>query len=59
MHSIDDKSIVWEREELYKDEKCYELKDFKTQPELLVDILTKSIHILAENTVSEILNTEE
>ena len=59
MHSIDDESIVWEREEIYRDKECYELKDLETQPELLVDILARSIQILAENTVNEILNTQE
>jgi len=52
---IDDNSTVWERKELYKDENCYPLADLKTQPELLVDILSRAIHNLAENTVNEIL----
>jgi len=52
---IDDDSTVWERQELYKDENCYRLEDLKTQPELLVDTLTRAIHSLAENTVNEIL----
>jgi len=52
---IEDNSTVWEREELYEDQNCYRLEDLKTQPELLVDILTKAIHSLAENTVNEIM----
>jgi len=59
MHSIDNKSIVWEREEIYKGKECYELKELEKQPELLADILTKSIQNLAENTVNEILNAHE
>lgn len=55
MISIDDNSTVWEREELYQDENCYRLEDLKTQPELLVDILTEAIQNLAQNTVNEIL----
>jgi len=56
---IDDNNTVWEREEFYKDENCYWLGDLKTQPELLVDMLTRAIHNLAENTVNEISNTQE
>jgi len=52
---IDDNSTVWERVEFYKDDNCYPLEDLKTQPELLVDILSRAIHNLAENTVNEIL----
>ncbi|MGB7293317.1 MAG: hypothetical protein WBD99_14175 [Thermodesulfobacteriota bacterium] len=52
---IDDDKIVWEREELYKDKDCYPIEDLKTQPEILVDILTRAVQILAENTVNEIL----
>jgi hypothetical protein len=55
MISIDDNSTAWERKELYKDENCYPLEDLKTQPELLVDILTKAINNLAINTVNEVL----
>ena len=59
MLSIDNESIVWEREDNYIDDECYKLKDLETQPELVVDILARSIQILAENTVNEILNTQE
>ncbi|MDA2920631.1 hypothetical protein MYX76_14255 [Desulfobacterota bacterium AH_259_B03_O07] len=52
---IDDSSTVWERVEFYKDENCYRIEDLKTQPELLIDILSRAIHNLAENTVNEIL----
>ena len=52
---IDDNSTVWERVEFYKDDNFYPLEDLKTQPELLVDILSRAIHSLAENTVNEIL----
>jgi len=52
---IDDNTTEWERKEFYKDEKCYRIEDLKTQPELLVDILSRAIHNLAENTVNEIL----
>jgi len=55
MISIDNNSTVWEREELYKDKKCYRLVNLQTQPELLVDILSSAIQTLAENTVNEIL----
>jgi hypothetical protein len=55
MISVDDDKIVWEREELYKDDFCHPLEDLKTQPELLVDILTEAIQNLAQNTVNEIL----
>jgi len=57
MSLIDDNTTVWERKELYKDENCYPLVDLKTQPELIVDILTRAIQNLAENTVNEILYT--
>jgi len=57
MNLIEDNSTVWEREELYEDQNCYPLEDLKTQPELLVDILTKAIHSLAENTVNEIMSS--
>jgi len=55
MISIEDSSTVWEREELYMDETCYYLVDLKSQPELLVDMLTRAIQNLAENTVNEVL----
>jgi len=55
MISIKDNSTVWEREELYMDKTCYYLVDLKSQPELLVDILTRAIQNLAENTVNEVL----
>jgi hypothetical protein len=53
--SVDDNSTVWEREELYKHDFCHPLENLKTQPELLVEILTEAIQNLAENTVNEIL----
>jgi len=56
---IDDNNTVWEREEFYKDGNCYWLVDLKTQPELLVDMLSRAIHSLAENTVNEISITQE
>jgi len=56
---IDDNNTVWEREEFYKDENCYWLGDLKTQPELLVDILTRAIQNLAENTVNEIVSSNK
>jgi len=56
---LDDNTAIWEREEFYKDENCYPLVDVKTQPELLVDMLTRAIHNLAENTVNEIVSSNE
>jgi len=56
---IEDKSTVWEREELYEDQNCYPLEDLKTQPDLLVDILTRAIHSLAVNTVNQIISSNE
>jgi len=56
---LDDNTAIWEREEFYKDENCYPLVGLKTQPELLVDMLTRAIHNLAENTVNEISNTQD
>jgi len=55
--SIDDNNTMWEREDYYEDETCYYLVDLKTHPELLVDILTRAIQNLAENTVNEIMSS--
>jgi len=56
---LDDNTAIWEKEEFYKDENCYPLVGLKTQPELLVDMLTRAIHNLAENTVNEIVSSNE
>ena len=55
----EDNSTIWEREEVYSDKQCNDLDIIKSQPELLVDILTRAIQNLAENTVNEITNTQE
>jgi len=52
---IEDNSTVWEGVVNYKDENSYSPADFTRQPTLFVDILTKAIDNLAENTVNEIL----
>jgi len=56
--SIDDNNTLWEREELYTDNTCNYLEDVKSHPELLVNMLTRSIQSLAENTVKEFLLSE-
>jgi len=55
----EDNTTVWEREEVYSDKQCNSLYLIKSQPELLVDILTRAIHSLAVNTVNEIVSSNE
>ena len=56
---LDDNTAIWEPEEFYKDENCYPLVGLKTQPELLVDMITRAIDNLAQNTVNEIVSSNE
>ncbi len=46
--------VVWEREEFYHDPKCEYVKDMQGNPELIVEMLTRSICDIAVNTVNEI-----
>jgi len=57
MNLIEDRSTIWERVEVHLDKQCNSLDDIKSQPELLVDILTIAIHSLAENTVNDIVSS--
>jgi len=55
--SIKDGTVIWEREEVYYDEKCEWLGDMESQPELFIDSFARSISALAQNTVNEVISS--
>ncbi len=52
--STSDNKVIWDREELYYDPKCYYVEDMQNNPELVVNMLTKAIGDIAVNVVNEI-----
>ncbi len=54
MISTRDGRVIWDREELYYDPKCENVEDMQSNPEVIVDMLTRAIHDIAVNTVNEI-----
>jgi hypothetical protein len=53
--STRDNKALWEREEVYYDPKCERVKDIQANPEIIVDMVTRSISNMAVNTVVQIL----
>lgn len=54
MLSLEDRSTVWERNELYLDGECYSLEDFRYREGLLESVLTRAIDNLSGKIVNEI-----
>lgn len=54
MISTRDGRVLWEREELHYDPKCERVEEMQSNPELVVDMLTRAIGDIAVNTVNEI-----
>ena len=52
--STRDGRLLWETEELYYDPKCEYVEEMQNNPEIVVDMLTRSVHGIAVNTVNEI-----
>jgi len=52
--STGDSSVLWDREELYYDPICEKVEEMKSNPAILVDMMTRAIHDIAVNTVNEI-----
>lgn len=51
---LEDRSTVWERNELYLDGECYSLEDFRYREESLKAVLTRAIDNLSNKIVYEI-----
>lgn len=47
--------MIWERKELYYDPKCESVKDIQNNPEIIVDMITRSLNNMAANAVVQIL----
>jgi len=53
--STRDNKVIWEREELYYDPKCESVKNIQNNPEIMVDMITRSLSNMAVNAVVQIL----
>ena len=54
MISTSTNRVIWDRDELYYDPKCEYVEDMQSNPELVVNMLTRAIGDIAVNVVNEI-----